>query len=153
MKKLLLAFFAMFFLIGCGDDTKDTGNVGASDNVGTREEQEISGTAHNAAFYFRQALKDISLYYTGVREITYLKSMITGSSKHFEDSALEEKVKAGKPIKFLVGGEPCAEMTLIDKGDRYIMETKDINKKNKFCKAFHNQNLYKERKTVLIGMK
>ncbi|MBR2156570.1 MAG: hypothetical protein IJ923_00640 [Campylobacter sp.] len=150
MKKLLLAFFAMFFLIGCGDDVEATSKDTNEDSV--REKTELEATAVWNADRFRHTLNEIRSYYmAGLRlEFGTLESM-TSNHNNFEDSALKEKIKVGKPIKFLVGKEKCAEMTVKQKGNEYFFITEDINKKKEICKVFHNLDWYKDKKIFLIG--
>ena len=171
MKKLLLTFFAMFFLIACNEEAEDTdkSSVGVSekqlaatareeaedtdeDSVEFREKAKLEATAAWNADRFSHTLKEIRSYYmAGLRlEFGTLESM-TSNHNNFEDSALKEKIKVGKPIKFLVGEEKCAEMTVKQKGNEYFFVTEDINKKKEICKEFHSMNSYKDKKTYLIG--
>ena len=73
--------------------------------------------------------------------------------RQFADDVIEQKIEVGKPIEFGVGVkskgnmEFCAQMTLKQKGSKYIMETRDINEKKEVCKEFHSMALYQKLKT------
>ena len=104
---------------------------------------------------FETALKQIKEDFSMRGEFRDLRLMTT--VRQFEDSAINEKIEIGKPIKFGVGVkskdnmEFCAEMTLKQNGDKYIIETKNINEKKEICKEFHNMTLYQKLKTFSIN--
>lgn len=100
---------------------------------------------------FETALKQIKEDFFLRGEFRDLRSMTT--VRQFADDVIEQKIEVGKPIEFGVGVkskgnmEFCAQMTLKQKGSKYIMETRDINEKKEVCKEFHSMALYQKLKT------
>ena len=100
---------------------------------------------------FETALKQIKEDFFLRGEFRDLRSMTT--VRQFADDVIEQKIEVGKPIEFGVGVkskgnmEFCAQMTLKQNGNKYIMETIDINEKKEVCKEFHSMALYQKLKT------